>query len=1107
MNLVVVAAVAVTSAVLIGALVVGDSMRWSLRHLTLERLGRVHHVLLNDRFFPADLEARLARQTELAAGDAELVGVILLRGSAVQAATERRASGVQVVGIDGRFSTLFDAAGPSPTIDFTRDEAQLFPSVVLSEALAADLGAAPGDELLLSLGRPAEIPTASLLGRRESHELASTLRLSVKQVLSTRGAGRFGLEARQSRPRTAYLELPLLQQRLDRPGQLNALLVASGSSAAEPLADEPTRRRLLQSSLELEDLGVRLRREGDGLVAESRELILRPELAREIERLARQSEVIAWPVLTYLANLLQLGERAVPYSTLTALRTPVPSTVGELITASGVALPALGPREIALSEWTAADLQAAPGDAIELSYYVVGADDRLATARTSLRVAAVVSQSGLAVDRSFTPEVPGISDAQSMASWNPPFPVDLELIRPQDEEYWDRYRGAPKAFVDLSTGQRLWRSRFGEVTSIRLAAGDADRLERFGGTLRRDLPRQLAPESAGFRWLSVRAQGLRGASGTTDFSGLFLGFSLFLIVAALLLVALLFSLLVQQRAREAGLLLAVGFPVRRVRRRLLAEGGLLASLGALAGSGLALFYAALVLRGLEVWWLPVVEAPFLRLSVRLTTLAGGGAASLALSLLVIARTVQRLSRVPASRLLAGATELREPRRRRWAARIGGIALVLAAALSVTGFVVGLDRAPALFFGVGAASVVAGIALYAEWSRRTSGSEATLERLAIVRMAIRNGARNPGRSLLSVALVACASFVLVSVAANRKSYDAGALGRHSGTGGLTLVAEAETALPAPLRPASPAASGSAFFSFRVRPGDDASCLNLYRPERPRLLGVPAEFVERGGFGFRAALGEVDNPWTLLHQRLEDDAIPAIGDYNSVRWILHSGLGKELTLDTRNGRPVRARIVALLDTSIFQSELLISEASFREHFPDLDGFGFFLGELPNERVPAAVAELERELSAFGLDAGSTRDRLAGYQAVENMYLSTFEVLGGLGLLLGTLGLGVVLLRNVLERRAELATLRAFGYRRATLGRLVVAENVLLLVVGLAIGGAAGLLAVAPHLMGGAAAVPWSSLLLTLAAVFAIGLLASLGAVLGSLRVPLLPALKAD
>ncbi len=237
------------------------------------------------------------------------------------------------------------------------------------------------------------------------------------------------------------------------------------------------------------------------------------------------------------------------------------------------------------------------------------------------------------------------------------------------------------------------------------------------------------------------------------------------------------------------------------------------------------------------------------------------------------------------------------------------------------------------------------------------------------------------------------------------------------------------------------------------------------------------------------------------------MPAIGDAESVRWILQLGLGDELAVTDDRGEELRLRIVALLDHSIFQSELLIPEAAFRRHFPSRDGFRFFLAEAPPEVLPALTEALESRLAPFGFDARPAAARLAGYDAVRAMYLTTFQALGGLGLLLGTLGLGVVLARNVLERRGELAAMRAFGWRRSSLACMVAAENAFLLAVGLAIGAASGLAAVAPHLAAGGAGLPWVSLGVTLAAVAVTGMLASAVAVAGALRVPLLPALRAE
>jgi len=138
-------------------------------------------------------------------------------------------------------------------------------------------------------------------------------------------------------------------------------------------------------------------------------------------------------------------------------------------------------------------------------------------------------------------------------------------------------------------------------------------------------------------------------------------------------------------------------------------------------------------------------------------------------------------------------------------------------------------------------------------------------------------------------------------------------------------------------------------------------------------------------------------------------------------------------------------------------------------------------------------------------STADRLAAYHRVENTYLSTFQALGGLGLLLGTFGLAAVLLRNVLERRRELALLRAVGYRQRDLVLLIAAENTFLLLLGLFTGVITALLAIAPALAE-RGTLPGISLAL-LGGVLLVGLLASVAAVAAAVRAPLLQVLRSE
>ncbi|HVJ81618.1 MAG TPA: ABC transporter permease, partial [Planctomycetia bacterium] len=145
--------------------------------------------------------------------------------------------------------------------------------------------------------------------------------------------------------------------------------------------------------------------------------------------------------------------------------------------------------------------------------------------------------------------------------------------------------------------------------------------------------------------------------------------------------------------------------------------------------------------------------------------------------------------------------------------------------------------------------------------------------------------------------------------------------------------------------------------------------------------------------------------------------------------------------------------------------------------------------------------------GIEIESTAKRLARYRAVANTYISAFQTLGGFGLLLGTLGLGAVVLRNVLERRGELALLRAVGFSNADIGKLVVAENAMLLLAGLLFGSAAATVAILPQLAHADGLPNLAPLAGILLAAIAIGLGGVLLGVATALRTPLIPALRSE
>jgi hypothetical protein len=291
----------------------------------------------------------------------------------------------------------------------------------------------------------------------------------------------------------------------------------------------------------------------------------------------------------------------------------------------------------------------------------------------------------------------------------------------------------------------------------------------------------------------------------------------------------------------------------------------------------------------------------------------------------------------------------------------------------------------------------------------------------------------------------------------------------------------------------------------------------------MLGVPGDLAEltdrepQHAFAWAATAAATDqerrNPWRLLDRELPAaegvPVVPAILDMATAMYSLHlwNGVGETFDLTDERGDPLRLQVVGLLQNSIFQGDVLLAERNLLRHFPDVSGQRFFLIDAPADTLAAASGALEATLGDYGLDAQPSADRLAGFLAVQNTYLQTFQSLGALGLLLGTLGLATVQLRSVFERRGELALLQATGFRRSRLAAMVLLENALLLVFGLGAGVLAALVAVAPHLLAGGAAVPWLWLLGTLGLVLAAGLAAGGLAVRATLRAPLVPALRGE
>jgi len=1173
--------VAAATAVLTGALLVGDSVRGSLRRLTLDRLGRIDDVLVTDRFFSESLADRLQAAAGFRQHFSAAVPAILFPRGTLEKEDSRpagRAAQVQIVGCGEPFWDLGQAPY-RPVRTPGRDE------IVLNAPLAEELQAAVGDTIVLRLPKANQVPADSPLGRK-SDLIRAIPGLRVIEIIPAESLGRFSLTASQITPRVAYVASSTLQRALDQEGRVNALLVAGQSPQTPPNAEaQAALAEMFQPALA--DYGFAVHRVRcefpragsneptetvfDYLNLTTDRMLFSPQADQAARRAWRS--FAAQPVSTYLANSIERVGGAspapvIPYSLVTAVDSQ--PGLGPLLSDDGQTPIRLADDEIVLNSWAAADLAARPGERIRLTYYRPEATHgRLEEASAEFVLKAIVPLSEPerpyrrnrpaeyttrptpVNDPDLTPTVQGVTDQESIDRWDAPFPVDNSRVRSKDDEYWRNHRTTPKAFISLAAGKRLWGGRFGDITSLRVAVppqADAAALtHQLETALRMELNQDRA--ALGFAFQPVKQRGLAASSGATPFDVLFLFLSFFVIVAALMLVALQFRLGIERRAREIGTLLAVGFPRSLAARIFAVEGAVVAAGGAALGVVVGVGYAWLMIVGLKTWWIGAIATPFLQLFIDQRSLPVGYASGVAICVLTIVISLRRTKQISVRRLLAGqavgADDLVYAPASRWG-RLGAVVLLAAAAgLAFAAPQLGGQAQAGAFVGSGTLVLTSLLILIRGYFKTGGQLRVRSGGWSLRWLAARNVARNPGRSTLTVGLMAVASFLIVAMSSFRLAPTA------AGTGGFDLLAESSEPIfgdwstaegrQALLADQARVLDGGTVLPLRLQAGDDASCNNLYQATQPQILGVTEPLVRYfddphvPGFAWAASAAQTPaeqaNPWRLLapegppaaaHPQQAGgveasssaasdapSAIPVVLDQEMAMYSLHlyGGIGEEFELTYPQVGPIRFRVAGLLGNSVLQGSLLISEADFVRRFPAVNGYRYFLIRSPSGQSPAVAAALEDRLGDQGFDAVSASERLQDLLAVQNTYLSTFQSLGALGLLLGTFGLAAVQMRSVLERRGELGLLRAAGFRRRRLASLVLFEALALLLGGLLTGFLAALVTTLPQMLVGGASIPLFDLTILLAIVLAAGCVTSLAAVRTVLRAPLLAALREE
>ncbi len=1000
--------IAISTAVITGALIVGDSVSYSLSRATHYRLGDIETTLTaGDRFFNQDLSHRLSAETNKSYSSVLRLETIILNNGG-----KSRINRAQVWGIDSSFKSVI---GSNFNFDSIGDN-----KVAISQNIADKLNIKIGDNILLKIKKASLIPLNAPFVSSEEQSVSK--RVEIVGIVGKQDYGRINFSNSQTAPYNIFTSIAWLNKVMKIGNNANLIITNDSNLTNEDL----------KSAISLNDISIDIEEIANQLNITSDRIFFDSVSSNSIISAFPKSEAY----LTYFVNEINLKDKSCPYSFV--------STRTDLLD-----------NEIIINSWLADDLKAKQGDTIDLKYFAVGPLRKLDTKNSTFIVKDIYDLDSNSQDYSLMPKFPGLSDAGNCRDWDTGIPIDLDKIRDKDEEYWESYKGSPKAFISKNKAIELWSNRFGSYTSFSIKSIDRDIVSK-------KLVKSIDPKKLGFQIIKVKEEGLFAATNGTDFSQLFIGLSFFIIVSGLLLTILLFQFSIDVRLTQIGTYSALGFSKSLIKKLFLAEYLIVAIVGSSIGVLLSIVYNSMVFYGLNRVWQDIVRTNVLEVDINASTLFLGFFISLIISGLTIAQSLNR-------RLKQHSNQLQKKVNvgpKKWVKLVKLFFMIALASFAVVIIVSQLYNgnysSESTFFMAGSALLVSFILLMDRLL--TSSKSKNTSSFNLKKLIWKNMTSNKSRSMMVIILLSIGSFLVISTGANRQDLFTKSYEKTSGTGGFNYFAK--TTMPI-LKDLSDTKVKSDYgindsisiIQFRSIQGDDASCLNLNRISRPQLLGVDADNMdERFSFVTKSALLDENNPWSSLNSNITG-LIPAIADQTVILWSLGKKVGDTLIYTNEFGEPINLILVGGLGASVFQGNVLISNENFLKHFPSSSGSNIFLVEGQNNEIEI---EFNLAFKDLGWEMEETAMRLANFKSVENTYLSIFLVLGAFGLLLGIIGIAIVLARSINERKSELSLLFATGYSQIMIYKLIFREYLNLLLLGIFGGSITALIAVFPALM---------------------------------------------
>ena len=981
-------ATVITTAVITGSLMIGDSVRSTLVKRANERLGGTETVIFSVQSF---MDSSIVHHTVFEGNTRALLvtnGFISFEGRLIP---------VMVWGVDD--------------MDISAGKARINPTLAkeLNTSFFNTIVKSPfSTDIVLRLPATRMIPSGSLF---VTNNYTTSMRLTLDGMIDVKQQGNMSLKNEQILPLNIFVNRDELAETIETQGKINLLL----SDRFITYDDFEKAWNPVLSGLKTAI--------SDGFTEITSDRVF---IQDEVVRAISSQNVQTNRLFSYLVNSIGNDSHTIPYSFVTAMDTYRRNEIKQ--------------DEIILSDYTARRLEVKEKDTLQITFFTSGDLKTLRTDTVRLCVSKIVPIRELAVDSMLSADFPGLSDVERCTDWDSDLPIDMSLITYEDEQYWNEYRSTPKAIIPYLSIAGKWSNAFGSATALRIEETweerETGKIGEIGSLSNYQLSENISPSMFGLQLTHPRQQALHAAQNGVDFSGLFLALGFFIILSAILLMLVPLSEMLFQRKKETALLYSLGYTTRRIIKLYRKESVVTVIKSSIVGVIAGMIYTWVILFLLGTVWNGATHTGGFIIYPDVRTIMTGLVVGILLSVCILWIALRRSLKNTVRRKSLKQTSLRY--KLIFAVVIS--LLVLLIAVINQAYIMSVE----LFVILGILFVGAA-ALWGDYLLCRTGyfSDKPLTEAAPVWKTLYAGRK---QAILSFFPLAIGVFIVFSVGLNRQGFADNAQ-IATGTGGYSLWCESSVPvyhnLSTPLGREKLALTelpvNTEALQLLRYGADDASCLNLNKVSNPTVLGVDMMQLSRSRFKINKSLrGNEEGNGFESFRECTDSIYPALVDETVLTWGLGLKLGDTIVYEGSKGKSAILRLEGTLRNSIFQGNILIDRNLFSEIWEDIAGSEVMLVKTDEEEIGNVKMLISQALSDYGVNVTTASDRLKMFNSVTDTYLTIFLMLGSIGLLLGIMSFLIVIRKNLASRRNEISVYRSLGFPTQRIIRFLRIEN---------------------------------------------------------------------